>query len=185
MNILKKSLLTLLVAVIPVLASGQEKKGSLLKQTLEIAEVEINDGQEYLCVFDMPDGDQHNYYLSVGTLGIGSDIIQFQVDPAFQLFIPLGSTLEAAQAKLEEFRDLAKEPAKTQIETVGTLALGNPSTGTLEPVYVTSHRFLTQKIAEFSVKRNGSVRATHIARSNLSSLVGSVKIYRKIHPKEK
>lgn len=160
-------------------------QGSVLKQTLDIAEVEINDGQVTVSVFNMPDEGQNHYYLCVGTLGVGDDFFQLKIDPLYQLFIPLGDTLEEAQARLEEMKALAKEPAGTEIETVGVLALANPSTGTPEPVYLTSRRFLTQKLVEFSVKRNGYVRATHIGRAEIASLSSSVKIYRKIHKKEK
>ena len=159
-------------------------QGSLLKQTLEIAEVEINDGDVTLSVFDMPEGDQHQYFLCVGTLGIGDDFIQLNIDPVFQLFIPLGETLEGAQTKLEEFRAVASEPAGTVLETVGVLALGNPTTGDPEPVYVTSRRFIFQRIIEFSVQRNGYVRATHIGRGDFGTIVSGVKWYRKIHPNE-
>ena len=99
-----------------------------------------------------------------------------------------GGAVEAAkeaQAKLEEFKEIAKAPAGFEQETIGTLALANPSTGELEPVFVTSRRFLTQKLIEFSVRRNGYVRATHIPRADFASLVSSVIFYRKIHPKEK
>ena len=178
---MKRFFCTLFVLAWTVMAFAQ---GSVLKQTLEIAEVEINDGAVTLSVFDMPEAEQHNYYLCVGTLGIGDDFIQLHLDPVFQLFIPLGNTLEDAQAKLETFRDIAKEPAGTEMETVGTLALANPSTGEIEPVYVTSRRFLIQKLTEFSIKREGYIRATHIAKGELGTLVNGVKLYRKIHPKE-
>lgn len=62
----------------PFMAHAQ---GTLLKQVLEIAEVEINDGDVTLSVFDMPEGDVHQYYLCVGTLGIGDDFVQLQIDP--------------------------------------------------------------------------------------------------------
>ena len=159
-------------------------QGSVLKQTLEIAEVEINDGEVSLSVFDMPEEGVHQYFLCVGTLGIGDDFIQVQIDPVFQLFLPLGGTLEEAQAKLESFKEIANEPSGTEMETVGTLALANPSTGDIEPVYVASRRFIFQRLVEFSVKRNGYVRATHIGRSDLGTLITGVKIYRKIHPNE-
>ena len=106
------------------------------------------------------------------------------IDPVFQLFIPLGETLEGAQTKLEEFRAVASEPAGTVLETVGVLALGNPTTGDPEPVYVTSRRFIFQRIIEFSVQRNGYVRATHIGRGDFGTIVSGVKWYRKIHPNE-
>ena len=159
-------------------------QGNILKQTLDIAEVEINDGQVAISVFNMPEEGQNQYFLCVGTLGIGDDYIQFQVDPVFQLFIPLGNTLEEAQARMEEFKAIAKEPEGTELVTEGCLALANPSTGEIEPVYVTSRRFLLRHIIEFSVKRNGYVRATHITRAQFGSLLNGVKLYRKIHPKE-
>lgn len=160
-------------------------QGSILKQTLDIAEVEINDGQVTLSVFNMPEEGQNHYYLCVGTLGIGDDFIQLQIDPVFQLFIDLGGTLAEAQAKLETMKALASEPAGTELEAVGFLALANPSMAEPEPVYMTSRRFLTQKLVEFSVKRNGFIRATHIGRMDIGSLLSSVKLYRKIHKKEK
>ena len=178
---MKRIVSTLFVFVWTVVAFAQ---GSILKQTLEIAEVEINDGDVSLSVFDMPEEGQHQYFLCVGTLGIGDDFIQLQIDPVFQLFLPLGNTLEEAQEKLEAFKEIAKEPSGTEMETVGTLALANPSTGELEPVFLTSRRFLFQRLVEFSVRRNGYVRATHIGRSDLETLVTSVKLYRKIHPDE-
>ena len=178
---MKRVILTLIVLALSVAAFAQ---GSLLKQTLPIAEVEINDGQVTLSVFDMPEEDQHRYYLCVGTLGIGDDFVQLHIDPLFQLFSPLGESLEAAQAKLEAFKAIALEPAGTVMETVGILALGNPSTGDPEPAYVTSRRFLFQKILEFSVQRDGYVRATHIPRMDFGSIVSGVSLYRKIHPNE-
>lgn len=178
-----KRLISILILL--ALSTAAFAQGSILKQTLEIAEVEINDGAVSLSVFDMPEEDQHQYYLCVGTLGIGDDFIQLNIDPVFQLFIPLGGSLIEAQAKLEEFKAIVKQPAGTELETIGTLALANPSTGELEPVFVTSRRFLTQKIIEFSIRRYGYVRATHVPKVDFSSLITSVKLYRKLHPKEK
>ena len=160
-------------------------QGSILKQTLEIAEVEINDGEVSLSVFDMPEeGQPHQYFLCVGTLGIGDDFIQVQIDPVFQLFLPLGNTLEEAQTQLEVFRDIAKMPSGTEMETVGILALANPTTGDPEPVYLTSRHFLFRRLIEFRIRRNGYVRATHIGKSDMGALITGVKLYRKIHPNE-
>lgn len=157
-------------------------QGSLLKQTLDIAEVEVNDVT--LSVFNMPENGQNHYYLCAGNLGFGDDFIQLQLDPVSELFIPLGDTLDDAQAKLEEFKALAKKPAGTGFETVGCLAIGNPSMAEQETVIVTSRRFLGQKLVEFSVRRNGYIRAAHIARGQIGSLASGVKFYRKLHPKE-
>lgn len=178
---MKRLVSTVFVLAWTVFAFAQ---GSVWKQMLEIAQVEINDGETTLAVFDMPEEGQHQYYLCLGTLGIGDDFVQVRVDPVFQLFIPLGETLEEAQAKMEDFVGIVKMPAGTEMETIGTLALANPSTGELEPVYVTSRRFLLSRIIEFSIRRDGYVRATHIARSEFNSLLTGVKLYRRIHPNE-
>ena len=47
-------------------------QGSILKQTLEIAEVEVD---VTISVFNMPEEGQNQYCLCVGTLGIGNDVV--------------------------------------------------------------------------------------------------------------
>ena len=47
-------------------------QGSILKQTLEIAEVEVD---VTISVFSMPEEGQNQYCLCVGTLGIGNDVV--------------------------------------------------------------------------------------------------------------
>lgn len=175
-----KRIITLLVAfacAVPAFAQG-----SVWKQVLDIVEIENENTGETVGVYNMPDGDKNFYYLDVGTLGIGTDIIQANVDPVFHLFIPLGETLEEAQQKMQEIRDFSKNAArKTTKEITGCLALGNPSTGEFEPVYMTARRVLTSKVVEFSVQRNGYVRATYLTRSTLGSLNNGIKFYRKLH----
>lgn len=160
-------------------------QGSIIKPVYDIAELEINDGDEVLTVFNMPEEGQNHYYLCLGTLGFGDDYVQLNIDPVFQLFIPLGGTLEEAVAKMEELKEVAKQESGTVVETVGTLAIGNPSMGEEETVYVTARRTLLRRLIEFSVKRNGYLRATYISKGELGSLISTVKIYRKLHPKEK
>ena len=121
----------------------------------------------------------------MGTLGFGDDYVQLNLDPVSQLFIPLGGTLEEAVTKMEEMKDVANKKSGTVVEITGVLAIGNPSMGDEETVYLTAHRNLISRLIEFSVKRNGYVRATHIAKSELGSLISTVKIYRKLHPKQK
>ena len=175
-----------LLTILAFLAIGAVAfaQGSLWKHTRPISEVEIDGGAVTLSVFDRPDGDVHKYYLCVGQLGIGDDVIQFNIDPVSQLFIPLGGTLAEAQAKLEEIRGVANMAAGEGIETVGVLAVGNPSTGEEETVYLTARRIVLQKHVEFTVKRNGYIRSTVIGRNNLGSLLTGLKFYRKIHPKQ-
>lgn len=183
MNKIKKSLVVLLFAVMPAMSFAQETR-SLFKQTFEIVEIEIGDYLT-LSVFNMPEDGQNHYYLDAGTLGIGDDLIQFNIDPLAHLFIPLGDTLEESQAKLEEFKALAKKPAGTIGETIGCMAIGYPSTEKMEPVCLTSRRFLTQKILEFSIEREGYVRAAHITKGDIGLMITNLKIHRKLHRKEK
>ena len=68
-----------LVSIVLVLmwAVAAFAQGSILKQTLEIAEVEVDDGDVTISVFNMPEEGQNQYYLCVGTLGIGNDVVQY------------------------------------------------------------------------------------------------------------
>lgn len=179
----------LLFAVLPFIAFAQEnqekqEKKKLFRQTYEIASVEKEDERTAYTVFSLPEDGQEHYYLSVGTLGIGGEIIQFDYDPFFELFIPLGNTLEEVQKVLEQFRDLAKGPIGESMEIMGCIALGYP-TEELEPVMVKSFKIIIGRQLRFSVPRGDALRATFVSKSDMSSLLTSVKFYRKLHPKEK
>ena len=177
-----KTLAVLLLAAMPVFGAAQEKK--VLRQTLEIAEVEHEDGGPTSVVFSMPEDGRQHYYLSVGTLGFGDDLIQFNFDPLFELFIPLGDTLEEAQARMDELKALAKRPSGATIVTDGCLAVGYPN-DKLEPVTISAHKVLLERKLMFSVSRGTYIRATYIPRTDIAALAGGIKIYRKLHPKEK
>ena len=170
----KRLLITLLLALIPMMASAQILEKAA--QRSEIATVETE-----LQVFRM-DNDG-SYWLSVGHLGVGIDIIQIQFDPVYELFIPLGNTLDEALETLSDLQAFYKKPKQSAMEVQGCLAAIVPNDN-LEPVTITSRRFLTSKILSFSVIRDDLIRATYISRSDFGSLVLSVKMYRKIHPKE-
>lgn len=184
-----KPLAVLLFSVIPFVAFAQEnqekqEKKKLLRQNYEIATVEKDDGRTIYNVFSLPENGQDHYFLSVGTLGIGGEIIQFDYDPFFELFIPLGDTLEGVQKKLEELRDLAKGPIGESIEIMGCVALGYP-TEELEPVTVKSFKIVIGRQLRFSVPRGDALRATFVSKADIAALLGSVKFYRKLHPKQK
>lgn len=174
-----KKLFSILAALlITVTAFGQNGP---FRQRLELAEVEINDGEVELEVFKMEDNGQ--YYLSVGHLGIGDDIIQFQIDPLYELFIPLGDNLTQAIQKLDQIKDAYNMGTGSSMEVEGCLNLAYPN-DQFEPVTLTARRLLFSRLLEFSVKRDGYVRATHISRSDFNALVSSAKFYQKIHPNE-
>ena len=175
-----KRIISLIFALtLTVAAFGQNPT---LRQRMEITQVEVNDGVQSLEVFQMEDNG--HYYLSVGHLGIGDDIIQLNIDPIFELFIPLGETLAEAVEKLDQLKEFYKEDPRTSMEVDGCLCAAYPN-DEWEPVTVTSRRVILTKVLEFSVKRDDFIRATHIAKSDFASLVAGVKLYKKIHPNEK
>lgn len=131
----------------------------------------------------MPIDGENHYYLSVGHLGIGDDIIQFNIDPIFELFIPLGDTVAEAMDYLKELQSLLKGPKGKSMEIEGCLAAAFPN-DKLEKVTVTYQKVLLTNLLEFKVEREGYTRATHIPKSQFNSLIRSLKFYRKLHPKE-
>ena len=185
---MKKVLLILAFIVWSFAAFAQESR---FPQRLELVSVELETGdqssifssEETLEVFNMPIDGVNHYFLSVGHLGIGDDIIQMNIDPIFELFIPLGGTVAEAMEFLQELQALYKGPKGGSIETVGCLAASYPN-DELEKVTVTYQKVLLSNMLAFSVQRKGFIRATHISKSQFNSLVSSLKIYRKLHPKE-
>lgn len=177
---MKKLLCIFLALTWTFAAFAQDNK---IPQRLEIVTIDDDDDDAVLEMFDMPKDGQSHYYLSVGHLGFGDDVFQIQLDPLFELFLPLGDSLDEAQEALVRMQDLFKKSTGTFIEVDGNLALGYPREN-LETVKVTYKRFLLNRLLEFSVERDGYMRAAHIGRSDFNSLITSLKLYRKIHPNE-
>lgn len=183
MKTILKSLITLLVAVMPVMASAQILQKA--SQRIELAVVETEMGgieTAQLEVFKM--NDTGTYWLSVGHLGVGTDLVQLQFDPVYELFIPLGNSLEEALAKMKELKAFYKQPRLSTMEVQGCLAALYP-TEDFETVTITSRRLLATKILSFSLEREDFVRATYINKSDFGSLLFSLKAYKALHPKEK
>lgn len=180
---MKRIIATVALALVTVCAFAQVS--SILRPRIEIAEVTAEENSTDIEVFYMNDESPRMYYLSLGNLGIGSDLVQLNFDPVFELFLPLGNTLEEAIAKMEEIKALYKMPRRQSTEIMACFAVSYPNDNMI-PVTVTSRRLLGSKILEFSIPTDtkGLVRATHIYRSNFRSLLGSVKVYKKLHPKE-
>ena len=181
---MKRILITLLVAVMPLMASAQflEKAAN----RLEICTVETEYGDNSLSgeieVFQMKDTGK--YWLSVGHLGIGGDIVQLNFDPVYELFIPIGDTIDEAIATMNDLKAFFKAQRRSTKEIKGCLAAGYPSDN-METVTLTSRRLLGSKIMEFSVKRDDLVRANYITKSNFGSLLNGLKFYKKLHPNQK
>lgn len=184
---MKKIILSIALVCVAVLSFGQNN--SILRPRIEIVELETEIDEAFsteMEVFYMNDENPRMYYLSLGNLGIGGDIIQIQFDPVFELFIPLGGTLEEAVAKMEEIKAFYKMPRKSTMEIDGCFSVAYPSNEII-PIKVTRRQFVS-KVLEFSIPASGVenlVRATHIGKNDFGSLLTSLKVYRKLHPKEK
>ena len=83
-------------------------------------------------------------------------------------------------------KNFYKAPRKSTMELEGSVAVAYP-TKEIIPVKVTRRQFIT-KVMEFSLPTTADVtlvRATHIGKNDFGSLLGSLKFYKKLHPKEK
>ncbi|MBP5504796.1 MAG: hypothetical protein J6X89_01685 [Bacteroidales bacterium] len=188
MKTLKKSIMVLLLAAMPVIAFAQDaEKKSVLRNRVEIAQVESEEANirfTNLEVFYMYDESPRQYYLSVGNLGIGGDLISINFDPIYELFIPLGSTLEEAVAKLQEIKAFYKKPKRSSMQLDGCLSAMYPDNNKLEPVTLTTRKIILTKTMEFSVPRDNYLRVTYVPKADFASLLTSVKVYKKLHPKQ-
>ena len=182
---MKKLILSLALACVCAFTFAQTSK--VLRPRIEIAQVETEDIKTVAMeVFYMNDESPRTYYLSLGNLSIGGHIVSIEADPLFELFIPLGNTLDEAIAKMEEIKALYKMPKRSSADIIGNFALAYP-TDDLINVTVTRRQILFSRLLEFSIPTAGSetvVRNTHITKSNFSGLLSTLKIYRKLHPKE-
>ena len=163
---MKKVLLSLALVCVTVLSFGQNN--SILRPRIELVEVETEIDEAFtteLEVFYMNDENPRMYYLSLGHLGVGTD---------------------EAIAKMQEIKDFYKAPRKSTMELNGCFAVAYPNNEII-PVKVTRRQFVT-KVLEFSLPTEGTqplVRATHIGKNDFGSLLSSLKLYKKLHPKEK
>ena len=183
MKITLKALITLLVAAMPVLTSAQILQKASQRLELAVVETEIG-GYESAQLEVFKINDAGTYWLSVGHLGVGTDLVQLKFDPVYELFIPLGNSLEEALAKMKELQAFYKQPRLSTMEVQGCLSALYPGEE-FETVTITSRRLLASKILSFSVQREDFVRATYINKSDFGSLVFSLKAYKTLHPKEK
>ena len=172
------------IAALPASAQAQD-----FPQRNEITRIEHEDNSigsipDFLEVFSQPDGDGgKRYFLSVGHLGMGDKVLQINFDPLFELFIPLGGSLDEALASLQELQGLYNEPVGTGFEKQGCLAFGVPNDN-LETVHVTYMKSLLSRLLEFTIEREGYIRSAHVQRSDFNAIVRGVKFYQKIHPNE-
>lgn len=183
MKYLKQSILILLLVILPFGVSAQ-KKNSIFSDRNVLVEVGPDDESISLTVFSLPKDGETRYYLSIGPVGIGNKIIQVYVDPISELFIPLGSSLDESMKTLETIYDFFKMPKGSENTILGCLTPIQPKDDT-EVFRVVSGKRLFSRYVVFSIQRDEYLREAQISKSEFRNLMGSMKIYRKIHPKEK
>ncbi len=173
-----RKILSFVIAIL--MATVAFAQNSTIRPRFEVAEYEREENGTRIEVFQMQDNGK--YYLSVGNLGIGTDIVQLQVDPVFELFIPLGGTLSEAIETMEGMKEFYKMSRKETKVMEGCLSALYPN-DKIEPVQVTRRQMVAEKLLEFSVEHEGLVRATYLNKAEFSSLLSSLKFYKKLHPK--
>ena len=182
---MKRLILTLTILLTTIGSYAQKSK---IPTIIDIVSVENEDSsvnETVLELFNMPKDGENHYYLNVGPLAFGDEIIQVQLDPASMLYLPVGDTLEESMEMLLRMKGLFKEAKGSSIEVQGCLTIGFPNEKKMEPVKVTYRKGIISNQLEFSVERDGYIRATYVTKSNINTLISSLKFYRKLHKKEK
>ncbi len=147
----------------------------------EIAQVENADGDLIADVFSLTRDGQTRYYLNVGALGHGDEVLQVVFDPVSKLYIPLGETFTEAFETMEKLQELYGNEKDTVYETEGNLAPLLP-TDEMETVKITTRKYLFSRKLEFSLEREDHIRATYLSKSDFNNLMFSLKVHRKLHP---
>ena len=174
-----KFLLMTLAVILPLGLSAQQKNLPLIE---EIAEVEDSNGDNVMDVFAHNKDGKTQFYLNVGNLGIGDDVVQLLFDPVFKLYIPLGETFTEAMESLTEMQKLFKAAPGTVTEYMGNFAPLAP-TEKLETVKVTTRKGLFTRNLEFALEREGYIRATSVSKSDFGNLMTNLKLNKKLYTK--
>lgn len=177
-----KKILTLIATVFLAIGAFAQKS---VPQRLEIATIDVEQTGTSLEVFYMPKDSINHYYLSVGHPGFGDDIIQLQIDPVSELFIPLGDSLDDAIEFLKQLQALYKGEVGDSIEVDACISVLFPDESKFEKATVTLIKPLLTRTLEFSISRKGYSRASHVPKSDFNSIVSSTKFVRKLRPKLK
>lgn len=180
---MKRFIITIALACVAVFSFAQSSP--LLRPRVEIAEISSEENNTQLEVFYMNDVEPRMYWLSVGNLGVGTDLLQVNFDPVFELFIPLGENLDEVVARMEEIKALFKMQKGESTEIQGCFAVAYPNDN-LENVTVTYRKGIAARMLEFSIPTasDGIVRATYIHKMDFGSILSGVKFYRKLHPNQ-
>lgn len=180
-----KRLIVIAALLSMTVLSFAQKLDISMRPRMEIAEVENEKTNEEFEVFYMNDENPRVYYLSVGHLGVGNDIVQLQFDPIYELFIPLGENLSDAIAKMEEMKKWYKNMDMEPVEIQGCLSAAYP-TDEMITVTVRPRKFMLSNMLQFSIPTAGGdlIRAAYLTKGEFSGLLTGLKIHKKLHPKD-
>lgn len=133
-------------------AAGLLAQTSKLPTVIDIVSVEDENTGDSVEIVNIPVEGVNYYWLHLGEMGIGNRTVQINLDPVYQLYIPLGENITGAVATMEELKTLFKEPNGT-----------------------------TREI-QFVIERDGYLRVTYISKSDFNSLLRGLKLHGKLHP---
>lgn len=153
-----------------------------LQARASIAEFEDEVSHFEVFPLDMGNG-QKQYYLCLGRIYHGDDIVQVGIDPVSEMFVYLGGTMDEAIATMESMLPWFELPNGSVNEVEGIITVIQPS-GKNGILKVKSLKPLLTRNLEFYEERDGYIIAASISRSAFKNLVSGVKFYRKLHPKQ-
>lgn len=180
---MKKLIITVSVILAATFAANAQSLDlSRLSKRMEITTIEDDDIIKYE-IFSMEDEGQKHYFISLGNVFYGDEIIQI-AEPVRELFVPIGDSVPQAQATLQEWQTLFKEKPRSKTFTVdGCVSLGVPGSK-FEPVTISYYKSLFTRYLEFRIHRDGYIGTASISKSDLSSLVTSLKIEHRLRPND-
>lgn len=181
MNTIQKVLAIVLFVAVPVFSYAQ--KDSDLFHYREIVVLEDDGGNSTYEVFAVDREEGSQYYLNLGHVGFGDELVQVQLDPVFTLIIKLGDSLDEAIETMEQLKAQVKATPGTTTQTTGYLGIAVAGDKT-EEVTITTWKPLLVRYLQFSLQRDGYIRAVNVSKSDVSSLLFNLKVHRKLHPKE-
>ena len=116
-------------------------------------------------------------------MGIGNKVVQVELDPVYQLYIPLGDNITDAVAYMEELKTLFKEPKGTKREIQGSFKPFFPGEN-LETIQVFKYKPLLTNQLQFVIERDGYERVAYLSKSDFNTLLSGLKFHGKLYPSE-
>ena len=149
----------------------------------EIVSVENENVNQAVQIVNIPVDGINHYWLHVGNMGIGNKVVQVELDPVYQLYIPLGDNITDAVAYMEELKTLFKEPKGTKREIQGSFKPFFPGEN-LETIQVFKYKPLLTNQLQFVIERDGYERVAYLSKSDFNTLLNGLKFHGKLYPSE-